>query len=473
MSKKVVKIPRSLGLFTLAMINVAAVGNVRNWPFISEYGFASLFYLILAAVVFFFPVSLVSAELATAWPERGGVYAWVKEAFGHRMGFLAAWLQWIENIGWYPAVLSFISGTIAYALAPHLAENTLYTLGMVLALFWLATFANFFGMQASGWLSKMGAFCGLLIPGAIIITLGAMWIIGGNPLQIAFTWDSFIPEFSIDHMVLFTGVLLAFGGMEMSANHAREVENPQRDFPRAIFFSAALILALTILGVLAVAIVIPQKEISLVAGAMQALAVFFNKYGMTKFLPWIAILITLGTFGAVATWIIGPSKALLAAAEGGDLPKAFTKSNRHGAPVGMLLFQGVLVTIISLLFLLMPTVSSAFWVLNVVAAQLYLLMYILMFIAAIRLRYKRPNQKRLYSVPGGNMGMWIVSGLGIVGSAFALIVGYFPPAQIAVGSQSFYTGFLVVCTLLGCSAPFILAAVTKAVKSKGPGKRQS
>lgn len=389
------------------------------------------------------------------------------------MGFLAAWLQWIENIGWYPAVLSFISGTIAYALAPHLAENTLYTLGMVLSLFWLSTVANFFGMYASGWLSKMGAFCGLLIPGAIIITLGVMWIIGGNPLEIAFTWDSFVPEFSIDHMVLFTGVLLAFAGMEMSANHARDVENPQRDFPRAIFLSAALILVLTILGVLAVAIVIPQKEISLVAGAMQALAVFFNKYGMTKFLPWIAILITLGTFGAVATWIIGPSKALLAAAEGGDLPKAFAKTNRHGAPVGMLLFQGVLVTIISLLFLLMPTVSSAFWVLNVVAAQLYLLMYILMFIAAIRLRYKRPNQKRLYSIPGGNTGMWIVSGLGIVGSAFALIIGYFPPAQIAVGSQSFYTGFLIVCTLLGCSAPFILAAVTKAVKSKGPGKRQS
>ncbi len=259
----------------------------------------------------------------------------------------------------------------------------------------------------------------------------------------------------------------------MSANHALEVENPQRDYPRAIFFSAGLILGLTILGVLAVAIVVPRKEISLVAGAMQALVIFFDKYGLTKLLPWMAGLITLGTFGAVATWIIGPSKALLAAAEGGDLPKAFAKSNKQGAPVGMLLFQGVLVTILSLLFLLMPTVSSAFWVLNVLAAQLYLLMYILMFIAAIRLRYKRPNQKRLYSVPGGNFGMWVVAGLGIVGSLFALMIGYFPPAQITVGNRTFYTTFLLICTTVGCLAPFLFALLTKAAKSRGRGKPQS
>ncbi|HSX12174.1 MAG TPA: amino acid permease, partial [Rhabdochlamydiaceae bacterium] len=116
MSSKILKFPRALSVFTLAMINVAAVGSVKSWPFIAEYGFAALFYLILTALFFFFPVSLVSAELATGWPKKGGVFVWVKEAFGPKWGFLAIWLLWVENLAWYPTILSFISSTIAYII---------------------------------------------------------------------------------------------------------------------------------------------------------------------------------------------------------------------------------------------------------------------------------------------------------------------------------------------------------------------
>jgi glutamate:GABA antiporter len=461
MKKKNPPVPKVLTVFTLAMINVAAISSVKNWPFIAEYGFASLFYFIVAALVFFFPISLVSAELATGWPERGGVYLWVKEAFGEKWGFLAVWLQWIENVAYYPTILSFTAATIAYIFNPALSTNTAYTVVMVLLLFWSATMANLFGMKMSGWISKIGAICGTLIPATIIIVLGGLWIFEGNQLQIQFNFESLIPDFSLMTMVFFTGVVLSFAGMEMSAVHALDVEKPQRNYPRAILLSAILILIPSILGVLSIAIVIPQSDLNLTAGTMQAFTVFLSKYRLDWFIPIIATLTAIGLFGTVSTWIIGPTKGLHAAGQEGHLPTLFHKLNERRAPVSILVMQGILVTILSLMFLLMPTVSSGFWILTVLVAQLYLIMYVLVFAAAIKLRYSKPKVKREYKVPGGKPGIWIVGVLGILGSLFALVIGYFPPAQIEVGNATFYTSFLLGGSLIGCIAPFIILLFKK------------
>jgi putative glutamate/gamma-aminobutyrate antiporter len=461
MTKKKLAFPKTLNVFTLAMINVAAISSVKNWPFISECGFASVFYFILAALVFFFPISLVTAELATGWPKRGGVYLWVKEAFGQKWGFLAVWLQWIENVAYYPTILSFTAATIAYIFDPTLSSNSAYTVFMVLLLFWGATIANLFGMKTSGWISKIGAIFGTLIPAAIIIVLGTVWLIGDQPLQIAFNWGNFLPSFSLKTMVFFTGILLAFAGMEMSAVHALDVEKPQRDYPRAIFLSAILILIPSMLGVLSIGVVVPTEDLSLTAGTMQAFTIFLGKYKLGSFVPFIAALTAIGLFGAVNTWIIGPTKGLYAASLEGNLPPIFHKINERQTPVLILIMQGILSTILSLMFLLMPTVSSGFWILTVLVAQLYLTMYILVFASAIRLRYSKAKVRRSCRVPGGNVGMWIVGTLGILGCSFALIIGYFPPEQIEVGNSVFYTGFLIAGSLVGCVSPFIILLFKK------------
>lgn len=324
-------IPRVISVFTLAMINVAAIGSVKNWPITAEYGFSSIFYFLLAAIVFFLPISLVAAELATGWPKSGGVFVWVKEAFGHRAGFLAIWLLWIENAIWYPTILSFIAATIAYIFDPSLSNNTLYTLSVILVAFWIATLANLLGMKISSWISTVGVLLGSFIPGGLIILLGLIWFFTGRPIEISMTWDSLIPNMgSVEQLVFFTGVLLSLCGMEMSAIHARDVRNPQRDYPKAILLSAALIIGMSILGVLAIASVIPQKQISLVAGSMQAFSYFVNAYGLKWLTPYIAILIAAGAFGSLSTWVIGPTKGLLAAARSGDLPPIFAQSTSKG-----------------------------------------------------------------------------------------------------------------------------------------------
>jgi glutamate:GABA antiporter len=455
-------LPRSITVFTLAMINVAAVISVRNLPSIAEYGFSSLFFFILAAILFFIPVSMVAAELSTGWPKTGGVYVWVKEAFGHRAGFLAVWLLWAENLTYYPTLISFIAGTIAFIFNPALANNSLYTLLFVIGLFWITTLANLLGMRISGKISSFGVIAGTMIPGALIIIGGIVWFASGNPMQIAFNLDSFIPNMSSPtQLVFFSGVLTALCGLEMSAVHARDVQNPQRNYPKAILLSAIIVMALYVLGVLAIAIVIPQKEISLVAGSIQAFSYFSKLYHLNWLTPVFGILLAFGAFGTLSTWIAGPSKGLLGAAQSGDLPPVFRKQNKHGMPTALLITQAIIVSIFSCIFLIMPTVSSAYWILNAMVAQLYLIMYILMFAAAIKLRYKHPEVERTYRIPGGNWGIWVVGGIGIIGSASTIVIGFFPPAQIATGSTSFYVTFLILSVIVACIAPSIILKFKK------------
>jgi putative glutamate/gamma-aminobutyrate antiporter len=455
-------IPRTLSVFMLAMINIAAIGGVKNWPVLAEYGFSTFFFLLMGALLFFLPVALITAELATGWPRLGGVYAWVKEAFGHRIGFLAAWFLWIENVIWYPTILSFTATTLAYVIDPSLSQNIGYTIAVVLIIFWLMTILNLFGMRVSGWISTLGAVTGTLVPGLLIIILGAIWWLGGHPLQFQPSWHNLIPDMgNIQQLVFFTGVMLSYTGIEMSAVHAREVKYPQRDYPRALLLSFILIVLLYSLGSLSLSAVVPQAEISLTGGAMQAFEIFLDQYHLKSTVPLVALLVVLGALGSLSTWIIGPCKGLLAAAQGGGLPPSLHKVNRAGIPVRMLLLQGGIVTILTSLFIIMPSVSSAFWILSALVTQVYLLMYLLLFAAAIRLRYSHPKTIRSYKVPGGKMGMWGIGGLGICSALLTLFVGFLPPAQIQTGNYGFYCSFLAIGIFVVCSLPFLILGFKK------------
>ncbi|WP_194847510.1 amino acid permease [Candidatus Neptunochlamydia vexilliferae] len=453
---------RTLNIFLLAMINVAAICSIKNWPFTAVYGFSSLFYFIVAILIFFIPVSLVSAELATGWPERGGVYAWVKAAFGHRLGFLAGWLLWTENVVWYPTILSFIAGTVAYIFSPTLANNTFYMFCMIFGTFWGVTLINLLGMRVSGWISSLGVILGTITPGIIIIGLGIAWLSGGKPSHVDFSWGSFIPDLSSPaKLSLLVGVLLGFAGMEMSAVHARDVQNPQKNYPRAIFLSAVIIVILSVLGTLAIAVVIPKENINLASGGMEAISIFLDSYNLSWAIPVIAVMITFGALGGTSTWAAGPSKGLLAAAQDGDFPPVLHKVNKHGMPGAMLIFQGIIVSILGAIFLFMPDVNSSFLILLILASQLYLIMYILMFAAGIALRYKKPNTPRPYKIPGGNFGMWLTAGTGLLGALFSIIIGFFPTDDLETGSILFYELFLSLGIIGFCAMPFIILLFKK------------
>ena len=194
---------------------------------------------------------------------------------------------------------------------------------------------------------------------------------------------------------------------------------------------------------------------------MAAIAHFLKAYNWGSATPLIALLVALGALGTVSTWAAGPSKGLLAAAQDGDFPPMLHRINKNNMPVALLILQGVIISFLSAIFLFMPNVNSSFWILLVLASQLYLIMYILMFLAAIFLRLKKPDTPRAYRIPGGLTGICSISGLGILGALFTLIIGFFPPEQLDTGNSLFYISFLVIGILAFCAAPFLILLFKK------------
>lgn len=442
-----------LSTFALVMLITGAVDSIRNLPAAALFGSTLIFFFIFSAIVFLVPAALVSAELAASWTEKGGICYWVKLAFGDKLAFMAIWLQWIANLVWFPTILSFVAGVIAYLIDPNLVHSKVYLVSVILTVFWSLTLLNLKGIHVS---AKFVTFCtltGMAIPMMLIIGLAMAWIILGNPLQIHFTAATLWPSFShIDSWVSLTAIMTAFAGMELSAVHVKEIHHPQQTFPRALSISVWLILTTMILGSLAIAIVLPKEQINLVNGIMQAFTSFFAAYHVSWFMPVITIMVLLGTLGSIVSWVISPAKGLLQAAQLGFLPVFLQQVNKHGVAANLLVTQAVIVSFICLAFLFMPSIGGSYWLLTALNIQLYMIMYVMMFVAALYLRYKFAHRPRPFAIPGGKVGIGVVCMLGLIGCAITLVVGFFPPTGIAVGSVFSYE-FLFIAGIIVMIAP--------------------
>jgi amino acid transporter len=439
------------------MINIIAVDSLRTLPISAKLGLSLVSYYIVAAIAFLIPVALVAAELATAYPTTGGIYIWVREAFGKRAGFITIWLQWIYNVVWYPTMLSFIAATVAFLVAPDLTNNKFFLLGTAVILFWVFTLLNCFGMKLSSLVSVVGASIGTLIPMIVIILLAFIWVFQGRPVAVNYP-SSWLPDFSsLGNISLFSAVLFGIIGMEMSAVHAEEVKNPQRDYPKALLWSTILIISTLSLGSLAIVIVVPNDSLSVVSGLIDAYSIFFKSYHMPWMTSVVAVLIILGGLSGVSAWIIGPTKGLLVCARDGSLPAEFARVNKYGSPVTILMIQGVIFTILSTTFILLDSINAAYWILSDLSAQMALMVYIIVFASAIKLRYSCPDHPRGYTIPGGKPIIWLVCGTGILCCCVALMIGFIPPSQIPVGNVFLFESFLVGGLILFVVIPWFFA----------------
>ena len=432
--------PGGIGTFALILLISGAIDSIRNLPATALSGSALIFFFLFSATVFLVPIALVSARLASAFPEHGGVYQWVRTGLGEKTAFLAVWLQWINTMVWFPTILSFIAGTAAWLVDPELAKHHSYLISVILVVFWTMTLLNLRGIRTSAWFANICALFGLLIPMGLIILFAGIWVMQGHPLQIHFSASSLLPSLTqSSNWLALTAIMTSFLGMELASVHIRDVANPQRTFPRALFFSVLLILATMILGSLALAIVLPANDISLVGGVMQAFSHFLNAFHLAGLVPVLTLMLLTGSIGGMTSWLISPARGLLQAAEHGFLPVWFTRKNRHGVASRLLLTQAIVVTVLCLGFLLMPSINGSYWLLSDLSTQLYVLMYVLMFIAAIRLEKKIPrNARNLFSLPGGKRGTIVVCLLGLTGCLMTLAVGFVPPAGIDVGGTLHY-----------------------------------
>ncbi len=467
-TKATVRQAAKMGVFTLIIMNIVAVVSLRGLPAEAEYGVSSAFYYILAALVFLIPVSLVAAELAAMFPyQQGGMFRWIGEAFGDKAGFLGIWLQWIESTIWYPTVLTFGAVSLAFigmdhVFDMHLAANKYYTIVVVLAIYWLATLISLKGMGWVGKVSKIGGLVGTIMPAGLLVVCAVIYLASGGQSQM--DWHgNFIPDFSnFDNVVLAVSIFLFYAGMEMSGVHVREIKNPTVNYPKAVIIGALATVAIFILGTYALGVIIPAKDINLVQSLLVGFDNYFTELHIKWLSPVIAIALAFGVLAGVLTWVAGPSKGVFAVGQAGYLPKFFQRTNKNGVQKNILYVQGAIVTVLAFLMVLMPSVQSFYQILSQLTCILYLIAYLLMFAAALRLRYKMKGAPRPYRLgKRGNGVMWLIAGVGFVGSLVAFIFSFFPPSQVNMGSDAVWFTVLIAGTLVFVVLPFIILKFRK------------
>ncbi|MBR2333182.1 MAG: amino acid permease [Rikenellaceae bacterium] len=458
-----------LSVMTLAIMNVTAVVSLRGLPAEAVYGPSSAFYYLFAAVVFLIPTAMVAAELAAMFSDKqGGVFRWVGEAFGARTGFLAIWLQWIESTIWYPTVLTFGAVSLAFIGSNEthdmeLASGKLFTIVVVLAIYWVATFIALKGLGWVGKISKWGGMIGTIIPAGLLIVLGAIYIATGGHNNMDMS-QGFLPDLSkFDNLVLASSIFLFYAGMEMMGVHVMEVENPSKGYPRAIIIGSIITVCIFVLGTFSLGFIIPAKDISLTQSLLIGFDNYFRHFHISWAGPIIAIALMFGVLAGVLTWVAGPSKGIFMVGRAGYLPPFFQRTNKRGVQRNILLVQGGIVSLLALLFVIMPSVQSFYQILSQLTILLYLIMYMLMFAAAIALRYKMRSTARPFRLGRGkgNGVMWLIGGVGFLGSLLAFVLSFVPPGQIATGSNAVWYSVLIIGCVVMVVIPLVIYAMRK------------
>ena len=220
-----------------------------------------------------------------------------------------------------------------------------------------------------------------------------------------------------------------------------------------------------LLGSLTIAMIIPENTISLLSGVMQVFSILLNDYGLGSLLPVMTLLIVIGSIGNITNWLISPAKGLLHAAEYGFLPPFFSHKNKHGVASRILIAQGLVVSAFCLIYFLIPSVNGFFWFLTALSTELYMIMYVLMFLAALKLHHNHKDRPQVFKIPGKHIGMWTTCVLGLIGCIATIAVSFFPPENVDVESKTRYLMLIIMGNIVTIT-PVLLFFYYKKKKSQ-------
>lgn len=458
---------KQLSLLGFFAITASMVMAVYEYPTFATSGFSLVCFLLLGGLLWFIPVGLCAAEMATVegW-EEGGVFTWVSNTLGEKWGFAAISFGYLQiAVGFIP-MLYFVLGALSYILNwPALNTDPVTKTIAALIILWALAFSQFGGTKYTAQIAKIGFFAGILLPALILVALAISYLISGAPLAIEISAATFFPDFTqIGTLVVFVAFILSYMGVEASATHVNEMKNPGRDYPMAMLLLMMAAICLSSIGGLSVASVIPHAEINLSAGVVQTFNVLINHFGPG--FEWavrvIAALLMLGVLAEIASWIVGPSRGMYVTAQKGILPAKFSKVNKNGVPVALVISQ-LLITTVAIIVLTNTGGGGgnmSFLIALALTVVIYLCSYFLLFLGYINLVRKHPEKKRTFNIPGGNGVKIAVASTGFIISVLAFIISFFPPSSLPdISADESYVTLLVISFLIVAALPFIIYAI--------------
>lgn len=417
---------KKIGVLGLSLLSINSILGLRNIAYASTIGPSAMFYWIFAAFLYFIPLGFIVAELSTTYPNQGGMGVWVKKAFGEKASFLCSWFFWIANFTYYPSLLLTTTIAIAYGIHhPKLADNPLQTAIISCVIFWIVTLLTLRGTKMSGRLATVGAPLGVLVPALLIFGFGFYNMFSGHVSATEFTSHSIMPNnLSFGTIMFLSTLMFGFSGAEMLGTIAGNVKNPQKTFPKAIFFTSIIIATVYILATVAFQFVIKITSDQ----TATALYLFADKvtsqYGFTISLSQVlGICFVLAFVGSLSFLILNPTVMISESAKN-VLPKKLLKQNKDGIPANLVIGQAIAVTIILLLSAFVPSVSSALNMLILMSTLAFFIPYVFLISAYIKLRLSDSETERPFKINNNKVAIFvaIVGLISVVGTIVLTLI---------------------------------------------------
>ncbi len=403
---------KTLGRFDIIFLLVAAVIGLENLGQVSTYGAEAFTWTLVLAVTFLIPYGLIFAETGSAFAEEGGAYTWVRDAFGRPWAAIASLLTWVTQPVWVGGTMSFLATeTWNHAGLGQISAGSATDYAFKLGFTWLTVLAAIISLHYGKWLPTVGAILKVLI---LILFVGSAIAYVVNNGMAPMSAGDFSPT-----LLGFLGatpvLLFAFLGFDSGSSAAAEMKNPSRDVPVGVLRSTAIAAACYILPIAAILAVVPKDQLSGVGGFLDATKIVFGVFGgaADSVMRVVSLLLVLTFVAQGAAWMmVSDRMQAMAAADGAFYGGFFGHFNRRlGTPVRMNLLSGVVGTVFLLAAMQVDgSAASIFEVVLIISITTYLLAYLLVFPAAIRLRTVRPDVPRPFRVPVGNAG-WLAMGV--------------------------------------------------------------
>lgn len=417
--------PKTLRQRDLILFTVSAILLLDTLTAAASVGAPSVAWWILLGIIFFIPFAMICAEMGCAYPEQGGIYAWIRDGYGGRWGARASWCYWVNTAVWMPAIFILFAGVFKQMFFPELSLGAQIAIGI--ALTWLAVAVNVVTLDVGKWVPNLGAIIKVVVFLAIII--GAVFYVQDHGMANPLTWETMQPDWG-SSLQYIPAIIYGMLGFELVSAGSEEMKDPARDVPRSIFISALIIIALYIAGTMAVLAAIPAADINLVEGLVDTLQLFFaGSVVGDVFVLLLAIGALYTFFSNGVTWALGCNRAAAEAGQEGELPRIFALEDKtRGTPIGAAILMGVVSTVVLLLYGFMSgSNEDLFWSLFAFSAVIFLLPYEGMLLTFMKMRVKDPEHPRPYRVPGGSLAARCAAWLCLIVLALSIVLFIYTP----------------------------------------------
>nr|WP_270608009.1 tyrosine-tyramine antiporter [Enterococcus thailandicus] len=438
-----------MGLGTFIGLTMALCATVRSIPTLAAVGWTLIFYSIFAVLFFAGPISMVSGELSTMLPQKGGPQLWVKTALGSKWGFVVAWLLWVQMFPGMVMVASTLGPLLGNTFGNvELGNNHWFVLACILVIYWVITLLNLkFDMAKVG--GNIGVWLGVYIPVVIMFVLGllAAFKVGlvSNGYLGAFSWSKAFPDLEhVESLKYLAGITFIFVGIEMSSVYMPRLKDATKNYTKGVFIALIGLVLLNVINAMLVANVVPNGKMEL-ANITQPILIDCQILGLPEVIGNIfSFMVFIGVLLQLSAWVTGPSKTIIQVAREGFLPPkfGFHKENKYGVSKNVVLTQSIVISLFALLYGVMDDVSAVFLTLTNATTVIYCIVYVLIAISLLEMRKKHPELNRPYRIgKSGNFFAWVVSCMLI----FSIVVVVFATLGTAtMGDALLVTAIAVV-----------------------------